>query len=317
MRARRLGDGPIIRPDMDARMGANINGPSLIRAPHWLPDAPGRYLLYFADHHGRYIRLAYADAPAGPWAMYEPGTLRLEQTPFPHTPAEFDTEDPRVAAGIERGWIYPHIASPDLHVDEQRREIRMYFHGALPDGRQRTRAAVSKDGLRFESVGAGEELLANSYLRMLRREHGWIGMAMPGIPCRSADGLTDFEHGPQLFSDDMRHCALLADDARNTLWVFWTLVGEAPERILVSPIGTGGAWDDWSQWRVGEAAELLRPELEWEGASLPLAPSVRGWAPNPVNELRDPAIFVEDERVYLLYAVQGERGIALAELDLD
>ena len=316
MRARRLGDGPIIRPEMDARMGANINGPSLIRAPDWLTDAPGRYLLYFADHHGRYIRLAYADALAGPWAMYEPGALRLEQTAFPHTAAEFDAADPRVAAGIERGWVYPHIASPDVHVDEERREIRMYFHGALADGRQRTRAAVSRDGLHFEPGESGEEVLANSYLRMLRRGAGWIGMAMPGIPCRSADGLRDFEHGPQLFSDEMRHCALLADDAGGRLWVFWTLVGEAPERILVSPIEIGGDWEDWSRWRVGEAAELLRPEFEWEGASLPLAPSVRGWAPEPVNELRDPAIFVEDERVYLLYAVQGERGIALAELEV-
>ena len=290
-------------------MGANINGPSLVRAPDWLTDAPGRYLLYFADHHGTYIRLAYADAPAGPWEMYEPGTLRLEQTPFPHTPGEFHTDDPRVAAGVERGWVYPHIASPDVHVDEERREIRMYFHGALPDGRQRTRVARSRDGLHFES---GEELLANSYLRMLRREEDWIGMAMPGILCRSEDGLGGFEHGPQLFGDEMRHCALLPRG--DTLWVFWTLVGQAPERILVSAVEMRG---DWREWRAGPAAELLRPELEWEGAALPLAPSVRGWAPDPVNELRDPGVFVDrDERVYLLYSVQGERGIGLAELEL-
>ncbi len=309
MQAHRLGDGPIIRPDLDARMGANINGPSLVRAPDWLTDAPGRYLLYFADHHGTYIRLAYADAPAGPWEMYEPGTLQLEQTPFPHTPGEFHTDDPRVAAGVERGWVYPHIASPDVHVDEERREIRMYFHGALPDGRQRTRVARSRDGLHFES---GEELLANSYLRMLRREEDWIGMAMPGILCRSEDGLGGFEHGPQLFDDEMRHCALLPRG--DTLWVFWTLVGHAPERILVSAVEMRG---DWREWRAGPAAELLRPELEWEGAALPLAPSVRGWAPDPVNELRDPGVFVDrDERVYLLYSVQGERGIGLAELEL-
>ena len=307
MRARRLGDGPIIRPQMDARMGANINGPSLIRAPDWLPDAPGRYLLYFADHHGSYIRLACADALDGPWRMHEPGALRLEQTPFPHSADEFDLADPRVAAGVERGQIYPHIASPDLHVDEQRREIRMYFHGALPDGRQRTRAARSNDGLHFEACG---ELLANSYLRMLPRERDWIGMAMPGILCRSDDGLTNFEHGPQLFNDDMRHCALLRREG--SLWVFWTQVGHAPERILVSALDTRG---DWLEWRAGPEQELLRPEFEWEGSALPLAPSVRGWSPQPVNQLRDPAIFVEDERVYLLYAVQGERGIALAELD--
>ena len=36
-----------------------------------------------------------------------------------------------------------------------------------------------------------------------------------------------------------------------------------------------------------------------------------------VNQLRDPAIFEEDARVYLLYAVAGESGIALAEVILD
>jgi len=32
--------------------------------------------------------------------------------------------------------------------------------------------------------------------------------------------------------------------------------------------------------------------------------------------LRDPAIFEENERVYLLYAVAGESGIAIAEVVL-
>jgi hypothetical protein len=33
-----------------------------------------------------------------------------------------------------------------------------------------------------------------------------------------------------------------------------------------------------------------------------------------VNQLRDPAIFEEDGRTYLLYAVAGESGIAIAEI---
>jgi hypothetical protein len=34
----------------------------------------------------------------------------------------------------------------------------------------------------------------------------------------------------------------------------------------------------------------------------------------PVNQLRDPAIFEEDGRIYLLYAIAGEQGIAIGEL---
>ena len=32
------------------------------------------------------------------------------------------------------------------------------------------------------------------------------------------------------------------------------------------------------------------------------------------NALRDPAIFSEDDRTYLLYSVAGESGIAIAEI---
>ena len=70
----------------------------------------------------------------------------------------------------------------------------------------------------------------------------------------------------------------------------------------------------WLEWTAGPAAEVLRPEREWEGAALPLVPSVRSLAPGPVNEVRDPAIFEEDGHAYLLYAVAGESGLGIAEL---
>jgi hypothetical protein len=34
----------------------------------------------------------------------------------------------------------------------------------------------------------------------------------------------------------------------------------------------------------------------------------------PVNQLRDPAIFEDEGRIYLLYAIAGEQGIAIGEL---
>ena len=61
MEARRLGDGAIIGPPSDPSLGSNIQGPSLVRAPSWIDDPLGGYYLYFADHKGSYIRLAYAD----------------------------------------------------------------------------------------------------------------------------------------------------------------------------------------------------------------------------------------------------------------
>ena len=309
MRAVRLSTaGPIIRPDMDSRMGDNINGPSLIRAPQWLPNRLGEFYLYFADHKGDYIRLAAADDLLGPWRTHEPGSLRLEQTAFPHSKDAFE---PHLADALRRGHAYPHIASPDAVVDDDAQQIRLYFHGQLADGRQVSRVATSANGVDFEPRG---EVLSTSYLRMVLLDDvddpGWYGMSMPGIIYRSTDGLSNFEQGPQLFPDSMRHCALLR--RQDSLWVLWTNVGDAPERIYASPIDLTG---DWRSWRAGPARELMRPVYDWEGADLPIAPSVRGFAPQPVHELRDPAVFEDGDDVYLLYTVQGERGIGIAQLD--
>jgi hypothetical protein len=134
-------------------------------------------------------------------------------------------------------------------------------------------------------------------------------LAMPGVISRSADGLSGFTEGPTLFNPNMRHAALLVRGS--TLHVFWTQVGDAPESILHSTIDTSG---DWSTWQETPAQTVLKPEHPWEGADAPMVPSIRSTAYGHVNQLRDPAIFEEDGRVFLLYAVAGESGIAIAEI---
>jgi acetylornithine/succinyldiaminopimelate/putrescine aminotransferase len=59
---------------------------------------------------------------------------------------------------------------------------------------------------------------------------------------------------------------------------------------------------------------VLRPDRKWEGADAPLKPSLRSTAYGHVNQLRDPAIYEENGRTFLLYAVAGESGIAIAEV---
>ena len=72
--------------------------------------------------------------------------------------------------------------------------------------------------------------------------------------------------------------------------------------------------DDWNNWQESPEVEVLRAEFDWEGADAPIEPSVRSTAYGHVNQLRDPALFVEDGAVYLLYAVAGESGIAIASV---
>ena len=95
------------------------------------------------------------------------------------------------------------------------------------------------------------------------------------------------------------------------MWVYYSNIGDAPERILRCRIDLAG---DWKSWKAAAPEEVLRPETEWEGAQLPLKESVAGAMQGRENALRDPAIFVEDGRVYLLYSVAGEAGLAIAEV---
>ena len=310
LRVERLLDEPIIRPHMDDRMGSNINGPSLIRAPDWIEAPLGRYYLYFADHKGSYIRLAVADTLTGPWRMHAPGTLTLEASRFATEradPAALSEATRREAEGaVEQDYLVPHIASPDVHVDHDRREIRMYYHGMLEDGEQRTRVAVSTDGIAFE---AHPEILGNSYFRVFRHEGWHYALVMPGELRRSRDGLTGFASGPVLFCPEMRHAAVRR--AGDALDVFWSRVGDAPERIIHSRIRLRG---DWTGWRDEGARAVLEPRHVWEGADLDVEPSVRGEINRVVRQLRDPCVYEEDGRTYMLYCGGGESAIGIAEV---
>lgn len=296
--ARRLPGSPIIRPEsLPGDDGGNINGPSLIRAPSWLTNRLGNYYLYFAHHNGKYIRLAFADRLEGPWTVYAPGTLHLQDAP--------------ACTG--------HIASPDVHVDDARREIRMYFHGpAKSGGGQKSFVAVSGDGLHFK---ASDEALGRFYFRVFRWHDAWFAMAKGGFLYRSDNGLTRFVPGPNPFPDGStrdenantpgpRHVALhrVGDELR----VYYSNIGDAPERIVRRRIQLTS---DWRTWKTGPEEQVLRPATDAEGANLPLRPSVAGAMKGHENALRDPAIFEDaDGRVYLLYSVAGEAGIGIAEL---
>jgi len=301
MHIRRFPQNPIITPSLDPRMGQNINGPSLIRVPEWLPNRLGKYYLYFGHHQGQYIRLAYADRLEGPWTVHSPGTLQLDETP-----------------------CFGHIASPDVFVDGENQRLVMYYHGPtlrkeelvgdpLTErypflGGQRSFVAFSAEGIHFAS---NREILGPSYFRVFRHGGWTYALGMPGIFFRSRDGITNFERGPVLFSQNQRHTAVLVED--NTLSVFYSQAGDCPEQILCATIDLSV---DWLDWQTSEPVSVILPEMDYEGSDLPLLPSERGAIHSRARQLRDPAIFQEEGRPYLLYSVAGENGIAIAELQL-
>lgn len=189
---------------------------------------------------------------------------------------------------------------------EDNKEIRMYFHGLESKGRQLTTSAISRDGIHFD---ANPEILTSSYLRVFHFNGYYYGMSMPGMFYRSLNGLNHFVRGSRLFPVTMRHSALRV--VGNQLQVFWTQVGDSPERILLSCIELT---EDWSSWKPSDPIEVIRPVKRWEGGNLEAIPSVRGPVYEKVCQLRDPAVYEEDDKLFILYAVAGEKGIAIAEI---
>lgn len=320
-----LADQPIIEPSSCTSIGSNIQGPSLITNPAWTDNGLGRFLLYFADHKGRYIRLAHADALGGPWQIHAPGSLHIEDSGFPTT--DFEISDDRLAAIEERyreilgeamvldvrtDLVTAHIASPDVHIDDERRRLVMYFHGLESLGTQVSRVATSVDGISW--TAEPEILIDRTYLRVVPWQDGLLGMAMPGVLYRANDWLGAFVEGPTLFGPDMRHCAIVATNSTDPLAgidVYWTRVGDAPERILYSWVDTTG---DWMGWTASEPTEVHRPRRAWEGSEFDVAPSVRGAIDHHVNQLRDPAVFAHGTDRYLLHSIAGESGLSIGRL---
>jgi hypothetical protein len=319
--ATRLSQNPLITPRSSASLGDDINNPTVIRVPSWIDKPLGRYYMYFAHHMGTFIRLAYADSMAGPWTIYDPGILQVHDTAF-------FRPQPDPPENLEN--FYTHVASPEIYVDNAQRRLVMWFHGWWTDGTmwpvgeaaatvwarqhgygQFTQSGSSKDGLHFD---LRPSITRTSYLRVFPYDGYFYGMARLGLLLRSKDPLASFETGGNPFRDGpyanrVRHVAVLQRGA--TLYTFFTAIGDAPERIMMSTVDVSG---DWKNWKASEAVEILRPAAPYECPTLPVAPSEAGDVKVPVQQLRDPGLFEEDGRTYLFYAICGEQGIAAAEL---
>jgi hypothetical protein len=319
--ATRLPQNPLLTVASSASLGGNLNGPTVIRVPGWIERPLGRYYMYFANHMGTFIRLAYADAIGGPWKIYEPGVLQVRDTAFfrpqpdpPETLSDF----------------YTHVASPEIAIDASRRRLIMWVHGWWTNGErwpsdpraaaawarqmgygQFTQAAEATDGLHFEVRPA---ITKQSYLRVVQHDGYFYALGRLGQLSRAKDPTASFEVGANPFRDTkyagrVRHVALLQRGAR--LHVFFTAIGDAPERVLMSTIDLT---PDWATWRASPPVDVLQPETLYECADMADAPSEPGDVETRVRQIRDPFVFEELGRAYLFYATCGEQGIAAAEL---
>lgn len=350
IRVERLNDGrPVVEESMfvalgaSAYEGANINGPSVIRVPKWLPPEArvhpnARYYLYFAHHKGHYIRLAWAVNVAGPWRLHNVGSgVRIGSR------GVLDMGEPCSGVAelpIGNGLvIFDHIASPDVHVDSEQRQIILYFHGpARHEGRrigQKTFAAVSTSGLDFNG-NVQPVALGRSYFRVFQHRGGLYALANNGdiyqapsatAPWKVPTGF-DFaaelwrKRGDNPWTSDLRDDGIEKVVLRHTtvrmtgnrLDVLYTCVGDAPERIMHSQLDVSSS--DVARWDPSYSPQLvLRAELGWEGAGIPPKPSAFNIAPENVNQLRDPYLFQDNDGAWnMFYAGRGEDALGVARV---
>ena len=237
----RFEDGLIIPPLLTEEIGTNVQGPSLIKAPHWIKDPLGKYYLYFADHKGDRIKLAYSNNLQGPWKIKSGGTLLLENsfflTEMPSIPEDFDVEalEPREAHPDLLQYIpkkiddltIPHIASPDVHIDHENRRLIMYFHGLDEFGLQKTRVATSNNGLDFK---VRKKIVGWPYFRKFTYKEKDYAISMPGVIYKNTGDIEDYTAVNQILEEKVRHSAVLV--YKDQLLIFFTRKGDKPERIL-------------------------------------------------------------------------------------
>jgi hypothetical protein len=319
----RFSENPLITVLSSPSVGDNVNGPSIIRVPPWIKKPLGRYYMYFAHHKGQHIRLAYADSVRGPWKVYEPGVLNVSATAF-FRPQPDPANSPE--------FVYTHVASPEIYVDNAHEKILMWVHGLWTEGQrwpvepveaqqwlqshgyaQYTQSAESVDGLNFEMRLA---ITKQSYLRVFKRGDQFYGMARLGQLMHAQDPSSSFDLGPNPFRDGpyanrVRHVTLLPRESY--IEVFFSAIGDAPEKILQTTIPMTG---DWNQWRATSYEEVLTPQAKYECPEMPEAPSEVGEIYGPAKQVRDPALFLESGKVYLFYSVCGEQGVGGAEITL-
>jgi hypothetical protein len=273
-RLKRLNGGePLVHIDGNAEYGItdrseidNIQGPSVVRLPEWLPDhrkvdPDAVYYMYFAHHHGRFIRMAWAEKIEGPWTLYNVKGRAIGDRGV----LDIGDHDVPIGNGLAiAGSRRPHIASPEVAIDDANRRFVLFFHvgrvtldATMLEG-QIGLVATSADGLNFNSVnnpghGIAPVVIGPRYAHPFRyngKQYAIAGLGAifqaPNLeaPFSPPDGwdfakplwrqvpALDLHRAVMQHVDPstrlrMRHCDIVErkEGERDVLWLFYTLKG--------------------------------------------------------------------------------------------
>lgn len=280
----------------------NIYNPCLIKTPKWIQHPLGKYYLYFASHlRGKKIYMAFSNQSLhGPWILYKNGVLNTLST-----------------NSCDRG-SYRYVSAPDIHIDEKRKKIIMYLSCFSNQNWPHNSTIISEsdDGIHFDS---GFLFKGPFYFRLFRYHNTFYALAKYGniggilLRCIShcLDKNATFEMGYDIVIPNMRHSSIFV--YHDHLLVLYSKANDLQESIYLAIINTTSSWNLWNS--SSQDILIMKPEKTYKGAQLKKHYSK--WGPSPlfpVNQIRDPFVYIENKKIYLLYTVAGEKGIAIARL---
>lgn len=281
--------------------GDNINGPSIIKVPDFIKNPLGKYYCYFADHGGKYIRMAYSNQITGPYKLYKNGVLHLDNIPG-----------------------FNHLASPDVHIEEKK--LCMYYHCPYKNGKtsQSTFCSYSNDGLTFISDNIN---IIHPYFRKFNYKNNLYGLAMKTVDCNTIsyqmkeEGCLSVTVIMKQINNTWkevceilpwsRHTCILTINNKN--YIFFSSVNDIPEHIKMGELLID---EKNNTYNIINIKSIIKPELFYENHNEPLNKSKYGSSSDFVRQLRDPYVIKDNEEFYILYTVCGEKGIAIGKLNL-
>ncbi|WP_299492045.1 hypothetical protein [uncultured Shewanella sp.] len=297
----------------------NINGPSVIywNDPNYETDA--NYIMFFSHHEGRSIRVATSAAPCGPWEIIKsPQKVNLTNNINYFN----DGNNTELNNGIKDN-IDEHIASPDAHVKDN--QLYLYVHGKSGDSSSGQKTLLlTGNSIDTLSVMEGTEDFSHPYLRYFEANNNSYAVSKNndgdwGLLFNNDDDelSANFTKKARII-EGMRHPAIYVDEseAEDKILLFYSLIGDNPEHIKFVEINTQGE-NNPKNWLVSNEKTVLTPAFDWEGYGLNSGKSSGGVSYTDVEEVRDPAIFVDlNGDIYLYYTIRGEAGIAAAKLTI-
>lgn len=267
--------------------------------PSVLATSDGYEMWLGREHHDMTIWHSTAPDPCGPWTQPVPAfTLADIHAQLGTAPSPGE-----------------HLGSPDVRIVDGRRV--MTFHVQL-----NVRKWGHVSGVAVETAHgwtlASNQKIADTYLRTFTHDGRHYAIDRHGRLLRSTNGITAWSQQPsKIFlgqagapkgTPKPRHYAVAIDG--DVASVFYSRVGDT-ERILVSTVGLSS---DWNQWSMSAPREVLRPQLDYEGALLPVTTSQGGAADASAHELRDPYVLDHDGQRWLFYVGMGERTLAAGRI---